>query len=720
MTKRFLALLLVIALFQNSFLRAEGDDEGMWLPFLVQKLNISKMQEMGLKLSAEDIYSINKGSLKDAVIALDHGSCSGELVSPEGLFLTNHHCGYGEIQAHSTVDHDYLTDGFWAMSRKEELANPDKTVSFLIRIEDVTDKINAALTATMSEDERNKTIEKLGNDIAEKAKDGTHYEASVESFFKGNNYYLFVYETFMDVRLVGAPPSSIGKYGADTDNWMWPRHTGDFSMFRIYCAPDGTPAEYSEDNVPYKPKHYFPISLKGYEKGDYAMVMGYPGSTTRYLNSWGVQQTMDNENTIRIKLRGIKQDIMSKSMDTSDKIRIQYASKYSRSSNYYKYSQGQNLGLKNLDVVAKKGTLEKELTKWIKQDPKRKVEYGEALKLVKNSVKKGNELNIANNYWLESFWLGPEVIRFSWTSFRQLSEYASSKSQDLKKELEAKKEEFFKDYYLPIDKDVFIAMMKTYQADVPAEYHPSFFTIVKNEYNNSFEKYADDLYTKSIFANEELFDNFLKKPSSDVLRNDPAFEVANAVISLYGDLQDKSDKFNSDLAKGERLFVKALLEKESNKAHYPDANSTMRVTYGSVGDYVTNGKQMPFKTNMDEYISKGKPTAPKNDEFYVHQRLIDLYNAKDYGDYAEKDGSMTVCFTTNNDITGGNSGSPVINGNGELIGIAFDGNWEAMSGDIAYEPNLQKCINVDIRFVLFVIDKYAGASHLIKEMSIVK
>ncbi len=720
MIKRFLALITVFALLQSTLLRAEGDDEGMWLPFLVQKLNINKMQEMGCKLSAEDIYSVNKGSLKDAVIALDHGSCSGELVSAEGLFLTNHHCGYEEIQSHSTVEHDYLTDGFWAMTRAEELPNPAKTVSFLIRIEDVTEKVNALMTAGMTEDERNAIIEKVGKELSDAAIKGTHYEASVESFFKGNNFYLFVYETFKDIRLVGAPPSSIGKYGADTDNWMWPRHTGDFSMFRIYCAPDGKPAEYSTENVPYKPKHYFPVSLKGIEKDDFAMVMGYPGSTTRYLNSWGVNQTMTNENAIRIKLRGMKQDIMTKSMDTSDKIRIQYASKYSRSSNYYKYSQGQNLGLKNLDVVTKKEIIEKELTKWIKADPKRKAEYGQALKLIKAAVKQNNVLNKANNYWLEAFWLGPEVIRFSWTSFRELSEYTSSKSPDLKKTLEGKKAEFFKDFYQPIDKETFVAMMKTYQTDIPAEFHPSFFEIVKNEYNNDFQKYADDLYARSIFANEDLFDAFLKKPSSDVLRNDPAFEVANSVIAVYQLLSEKSEKFDADLAKGERLFVKALLEKEADKAHYPDANSTMRLTYGKVGDYMASGKQMPFKTNMDEYIAKGKPTAPETDEFYVHQRLIDLYNAKDYGEYAEKNGTMTVCFTTNNDITGGNSGSPVINGNGELIGIAFDGNWEAMSGDIAYEPNLQKCINVDIRFVLFIIDKYAGASHLVNEMNIVR
>ncbi len=718
MLKRFLSLLLVFALIQSTLLRAEGDDEGMWLPFLVQKLNMKKMQSMGLQLSAEDIYSVNHGSLKDAVIALDHGSCTGELVSAEGLFLTNHHCGYGEIQAHSSVKHDYLTDGFWAKTKSEELVNPDKTVSFLIRIEDVTDQINELLNDKMTEDEREAVIRKMSKELEDKAVGDTHYEAKVQSFFKGNNFYLFVYETFLDVRLVGAPPSSIGKYGADTDNWMWPRHTGDFSMFRIYCAPDGTPAKYSEENVPYKPKHFFPISLKGYQKDDFAMVMGYPGSTTRYLSSWGVKQTMENENRIRIKLRGIKQEIMKKKMDASDKTRIQYATKYSHSTNYYKYSIGQNKGLKALNVIAKKQKLERELMLWIYSDQKRVDKYQDALPLLREAVQMNNEYDIVQNYWYECFWGGPEVIRSAWRESQDIAEALNDK--DKAAELKEKKKEFFKDYDQSIDKDIFVAMMKVYKEDIDPAFYPDFFKAVDSLYGGDFRKYADDIYAKSIFSDEKRFNKFLKKGKKEELLADPMFVIANDVVAVIRTIYALSDEGDKKKSKGERLFVAALLEMEADKAHYPDANSTMRLTYGTVGDYKVDGKQMPYFTTMDGYMKKEHKGAPKNDEFYVHQRLKDLYKKKDYGQYLAKDGKMHVCFTTNNDITGGNSGSPVINAKGELIGIAFDGNWEAMSGDIAFEPELQKCINVDIRFVLFIIDKYAGADNLIKEMTIVK
>ncbi len=725
MIKRFIAVFIVFTLILNTTVKADGDDEGMWLPLLVQKLNIKKMQSMGLKLTAEDIYSVNHGSLKDAVIALDHGSCSGELVSNEGLFLTNHHCGYGEIQAHSTVEHDYLTDGFWAMSKAEELPNPGKTVSFLINVTDVTDKVNAVITPKMTEKERDAVIAQLAEKLEKEAVKNSKewYEAKMQSFFEGNSYYLFVYETFKDVRLVGAPPSSIGKYGADTDNWMWPRHTGDFSMFRIYCAPDGKPAEYSEDNIPFTPKKFFPVSIKGTKMNDFAMVMGYPGGTTRYMTSYGVKNEMNVTNKIRIKLRGIKQEIMKKEMDASDKVRIQYASKYSRSANYYKYSIGQNNGLEALNVIGKKQKEEEDLESWINKKSKRKDKYGNALSEIKTSLKDLKDANIAQNYWFEAFWLGPEVIKFSFRGYSGLKRAAGN--EEAIKELKEKGKEFFKDYYLPIDKKMFIAMCTTYKEDIPADYYPSFFKEVEDNYDGDFTKYADKLYSTSIFVNEDRYNTFLESPKMEDLDNDMGVAVAVSVITLYRQIMASTEDKHMEYGKGKREFLAAKLEKEKNIAHYPDANSTMRLTYGTVGDYSPKDAVIyKHYTTLKGYMEKERKGAPKTDEFYVPQRLKDLYATKDYGQYGMKNSKgekeMRVCFTTNNDITGGNSGSPVINANGELIGIAFDGNWEAMSGDIAFEPELQKCINVDIRFVLFIIDKYAGDKRLIKEMKIVK
>ncbi|MEL7586713.1 MAG: S46 family peptidase [Prolixibacteraceae bacterium] len=696
-------------------------DEGMWLPSLIQKLNISDMQQMGCDLSADDIYNINRSSLKDAVVALDRGSCTGELVSADGLLLTNHHCGFGEIQAHSSVEHDYLRDGFWAKTREEELANPGKTASFLVRIEDVTAQILNDSVKSLNAEELETAIQRAAFGIQKEATKDNHYDARVQPLFNGNRYYLFVYETFRDVRLVGTPPESIGKFGGDTDNWMWPRHTGDFSVFRIYCSPDGKPADYAAENVPYHPKHHLPISLKGYEKGDFAMVLGFPGSTNRYKSSFGVDYTMNVTNPVRIQVRTVKQDIMKDYMNSSQKATIQYASKYARSSNYHKYSIGQNKGLDALNVIEKKKAIEKKFTDWVNQDEERKAKYGEALGLIEKAYQVTDDEK-AYEYLIESMVRGPEIFYFSYGAKGLYEALKSGDNQERIKanteRLKAELDEFFKDYDAGTDQKIAAALMDLYSKNVDPAFHPSFFKEVKSKYKGDFTAFAEKMFSNTIFADPDNLKNFLDEPKLKVLEKDPAFQTASSIFNELTAVGEIMNQNTDELQRGNQLFVAGLMEMDKDGKFYPDANSTLRMTYGTVGDYIPrDGVEYDYFTTLKGYIEK---EIPGDTEFDVPEKLKTLYYAADYGDYADKDGTLHTCFTTNNDITGGNSGSPVINGKGELTGIAFDGNWEAMSGDIAFEPELQKCISVDIRFVLWIMDKFAGATHLIDEMTIVK
>ena len=696
-------------------------DEGMWLPSLIQKLNISDMQQMGCELSADDIYSINHSSLKDAVVAIDRGSCTGELVSADGLLLTNHHCGFGEIQEHSSVEHDYLRDGFWAKSREEELSNPGKTVSFLIRIEDVTDRVLGHLEDTLTDDEMQSKIQKAAFDIQKEATADTDYDAKVQPLFSGNRYFLFVYETFRDIRLVGAPPESIGKFGGDTDNWMWPRHTGDFSIFRVYCSPDGKPADYSEDNVPFHPKYHFPVSLKGYEKGDFAMVMGYPGSTNRYKSSYGVNYTMNVTNPVRVEVRAAKLGIMKDYMNTSQKADIQYASKYARSSNYYKYSIGQNKGLSALHVIEQKKAIEDKFTSWVNASEDRKARYGKALDLIRDAYKDVDD-DKAYEYLIESMLRGPEIFYFSYGAKGLYEALKSGDNQERintnVERLRSELDEFFKDYDAATDEKITAALLKLYEKNVNPAFHPTFFKTVQKKYKGDFDAYTEKMFSKTIFANKEKMEEFLDDPKFKTLEKDPAFQTASSIFNEMAVVGEIMNQTTDELIKGRRLFVAGLMEMNQDQKFYPDANSSMRLTYGTVGGYdPRDAVKYDYYTTLKGYIEK---EIPGDSEFSVPQKLKELYYAKDFGDYADQDGTLHACFTTNNDITGGNSGSPVINGKGQLIGLAFDGNWEAMSGDIAYEPELQKCICVDIRFVLWTIDKFAGATNLIDEMTIVK
>ena len=716
-------LLTVFLAFLFSFQLNLRADEGMWLLSLIQKVNMDEMKEMGLELTAEQIYSVNNASLKDAVGALDYGSCTAELISGEGLLLTNHHCGYGEIQYHSSVEHDYLKDGFWAMSREEELPNEGKTVSFLVQMEEVTDRVLADVTDEMGFQERSGAIRGVIEEIRNEATEGTHYEAQVRPMFEGNRYFLFILETFRDVRLVGAPPESIGKFGADTDNWMWPRHTGDFALFRVYTGPDGKPADYSPENIPLKPKHYLPVSLKGYEKDDFAMILGFPGSTTRYMTSWEVQRLLDIDHPTRIKIRGIKQDIMMADMQADPKVRIQYASKYSRSSNYWKYSIGQSRGLKNLGVVAKKQKQEQAFLDWIAEDPARQEEYGNALELISEGVEESRNYEKVWQYMLECIYLGMESVNagFGLREIHQVLSQDTVNQEAVAAVAEGLKEravDFYKDYHAPTDKKVMTAMLELFIENVEPAFYPSFIAEIEDKYKGKVEKYVDKYFKKSMVVDEEKFYEFLEDPDLKTLEKDPTFAAATSFFAKFGELRGGMMSYGQKIREGSQLYLKGLIEMYPERDFYPDANSTMRLTYGTVGDY--KARDAVWYSHYTTLKGVMEKEDPDNYEFVVSPRLKELYEAKDYGQYAAEDGQMYVCFTTNNDITGGNSGSPVINGNGELIGVAFDGNWEAMSGDVAFEPELQKTISVDIRYVLFVIDKYAGATHLVDEMTLVK
>ncbi|MGD1844870.1 MAG: S46 family peptidase [Salibacteraceae bacterium] len=720
MLKRVILCLTVCALLFPGVSRA---DEGMWLPMFVQRLNYQDMQKKGLQLTAEEIYSINNSSLKDAIVMLSGGSCTAEMISGQGLMLTNHHCAFGAIQDNSSVDHDYLTDGFFAMNRKQELPANGMTAGFLIRMEDVTKQVLEGINANTSEDDRAKMIAQKSKDIREAATKDTDYNATVKSFFEGNEYYLFVYETFRDVRLVAAPPSSIGKYGGDTDNWMWPRHTGDFSMLRVYAGPDGKPADYSADNVPLKPRHHLPISMNGVKEGDYAMVMGYPGSTDRYLTSYGVKEAIELTQPATVKIREQRLALMKEDMNASDETRIKYASKYAGVSNYYKYFKGQTRGLKRLKVYDKKKAEEDAFQSWVNADNKRKEMYGEAIDLIANSYKEMGDYSLARTYLNECVF-GSEIMLLCYRASSLKRVLSKDDVDPLKldgavKALKAQAAKHWKNYNMPTDRKVTAALLRFYGEDLVAKMQPEVMNKqIKGKFKGDYKKWTDYVFAKSVFASEERLNAFLEKPSKKVLDKDPAYQMFASFFNHYlSNIRPTLSGYYTNLDKGNRLYVAGLREMNPNKKYYPNANSSMRLTYGQVLDYYpADAVYYNYFTTLAGVMEK---EDPNNDEFVVPQKLKDLYAAKDYGQYGVN-GEMPVCFITNNDITGGNSGSPVINGKGQLIGCAFDGNWEAMSGDIAFEQKLQRCIVVDIRYVLFVVDKFAGAGHLVEEMTLVK
>ena len=690
-------------------------DEGMWLLPYLQKMNARDMKAKGCRISAADIYSADRSSLKDAIVIFGRG-CTGEVVSPDGLLFTNHHCGYSSIQELSSVEHDYLKNGFWAGSSEEEIPAPGLEVRFVRSISDVTADILGNVPSTAGEKEREQIVKENIKALTEKMLAGNPgKEVWVRAFFGNNRYFAFVNEVYKDVRLVGTPPSSIGKFGGDTDNWMWPRHTGDFSVFRIYAGKDNRPAEYSPENVPYRADRYLKVSLDGYDEGDFAMVMGFPGSTSRFMTSYEIDNVLGVSNPNRIFIRGERQDILREDMAASDRVRIQYASKYASSSNYWKNSIGMSRGLERLGVKAQKQAQEEAFRKWA--DARTCVagdaDYRRALPLIEESMKELSDLNHNRQYISEAFLNAVEIL----TPARSLGSKSEIKEPEKSREA---LEGWYRDYNAPTDRKVAKRMLAIARENMTRL--PSFYTeIVDKEFGGDTDAYVDYVFDNSVFTDEAatlaLLDNF-NEDTAARLAEDPAVILSKSVMELYRALNEERKAGMLKYNEGHRLYIAGLLEMYPDRAWAPDANFTIRLTYGNILPYSpADGIEYNYYTTLKGVMEKEDPENPT--EFTVPERLKELYAARDFGRYADSRGQMPVAFLSNLDITGGNSGSPVLNSRGELIGLAFDGNWEAMSGDIAFEPELQRCIGVDVRYVLFIIDKFAGASWLLDEMEIV-
>ncbi len=712
--RKLTIILIVLFLGINLITKA---DEGMWIPLLLEKLNIEDMQEKGFKLSAEDVYSVNKACINDGIVIFGRG-CTGELVSDQGLLLTNFHCGRGDIQKLSSIENDYLTNGFWAMSKQEEIPSPGLTVKFLKSIEDVTEKVIKNVTNELSEEERQLIISLNIEEIENEARKETNYISSVKPFFYGNQYYLFLYEEYKDVRLVGNPPSSIGNFGGDTDNWTWPRHTGDFSIFRVYADKDNKPAEYAPDNVPYQPKKVLSISTKGVKEGDFTWVMGYPGSTYQFLTSDAIKTIQYISNPNNINLRGKRLDIIRRYEENNDTIRLKYAAKKYRISNSWKRWKGEVLGLKRLNTVEKKLKKEAAFKAWAEQN--QKDEYIEVIDHLSSVYHELEKYSIARDYWRESI-RATEVIYFV-SKFNNLismiNEGVGSEEVDKEKQhLESEIIKFFKDYVVEIDRDVFKEIIPLYFRDVNEEFQPK---IEDLEFHN-IEGFGNNLFANSIFVKEQELSNLLKNLNKDnvnQLVNDPVYSFYNKFAQIYyNEVKPKYDSLNHVTKRLYRIYVRGLQEMYPEKVFYPDANSTMRVAYGNVAGYEPyDAVKYNYYTTLDGVIAKVNPDIYDYD---VPDKLKELYKDKDFGEY-QVDGTVPVCFIATNHTTGGNSGSPVFDAEGNLIGLNFDRAWNGIMSDLEFDPTQSRNITLDIRYLLFIVDKYAGAHHLIDEMNIIK
>ncbi len=699
-------------------------DEGMWLPMLVGK-NINEMQKMGFKLTADDIYSVNQSSLKDAIVQFG-GGCTAELISAEGLIITNHHCGFSRIQAHSSVEHNYLSNGFWAMSKQEELPNPGLTVRFLVRMEDVTAQVLTGVTKEMTEAERRKTISASIKEISTKVEaEGIGYVAVIRPMYYGNEYYLFLYEEFSDIRLVGAPPESIGKFGGDTDNWVWPRHTGDFSLFRIYANKDNKPATYSPENVPYKPKRYLPISMKGIKEDDFTLVYGFPGRTQQFLTSHAVELLVNQTNPHKINLRNTRLSIFNHYMDANDTIRIQYASKHAGVANAWKKWIGETIGLRRLDAVSKKRELENMFTAWASKSPELQRQYGSLLPTFKRLYDELTPLSLISDYRSEAVY-AVELVNFASRFDRVIAE-AVKPQRDVEKFENAKNglvryaRGFYKDFEINVDVEVFASMMKSYYEQVPSNYHPDFLSKLYQNYQGNWMQMAGDLYSQTVFSDSVRVFTLLSELDSINARHFQADNIYNVYAQfewLYKDkVQSRFVEINDSLDILYRTYVDGLMKMQPDKRFFPDANSTLRFTYGKVqGFEPKDGVVYNYYTTIDGIIEKSTQTNVP--DYVPPKKLVELYEKKDFGQYAVN-GTVPVAFIGTNHTTGGNSGSPVIDSNGYLIGINFDRCWESTMSDVMFDPNYCRNIALDIRYTLFVIDKFAGAGHLLKEMNIV-
>jgi hypothetical protein len=701
-------ILVALSLFVGMFVHA---DEGMWFLMFLDRLNQRDMEKMGLQLTSEEIYSINNSSLKDAIVQFN-GGCTAELVSSEGLVLTNHHCGYSAIAELSTPENDYLTNGFWAANKQEEMKPNSLFVRFFVRMDDVSKRILGVLNDEMTEKERNEAIEAETAKIEEENSEDGKYVVSVRSFFQGNEYYYFVYQDYTDVRLVGTPPASVGKFGGDTDNWEWPRHTGDFSMFRVYADADGNPAEYSTANVPLKPKHHLPVNIQGVQKDDFAMILGYPGRTNRWLPAGGIDQNVKYAYPAWVEASKKAMDVMKKYMDKDDGARLNYASKYAGVANYWKNRQGMIDALTKFETASSKAKNEAKFNKWAKK--KKNVSYSNVIKDINDYYALTNDKARHDNY-LRMVFRGSKFATISRSLGRVLTQYAEDRSNlDL---VYNGIDDFIATSDLNLEMDMLKEMLTLYAGKAN-------YTLPEtiDEYSNdsSLDLYLESVLELSIFTSEKRLNAFITIPSKELLENDPLMVLSNKLIAHYFSSDTKIEEAEQKFERAYRLLVDGMRKSGLSPVIYPDANSTLRLTYGKVSP-------LPYDKSNDakeNYYTTLKGTVKKfvedDPEFDLPQGLIDLYESKDFGPYADKNGYMPVNFLTNNDITGGNSGSPVLNGKGELIGLAFDGNIEAMAGDVIFDNNLQKTINVDIRYVLFLIDKYAGAKHIVEEMTVIK
>lgn len=710
--KKLWILLLLITASLTTFA-----DEGMWFLMHLKRLNEADMQKKGLKLTAEEIYSINNSSLKDAIVQFN-GGCTAEIVSNQGLVFTNHHCGYGAIAELSTPENDHLTDGFWAKTKSEELKPKSLYVRFFVRMDDVSKRILSLVNDKMSESERQKVVNQEIAKIEKENSENGKYIVNVKSFYNGNEYYYFVYQDYTDVRLVGTPPNSIGKFGGDTDNWEWPRHTGDFSIFRVYGDSNGNPAEYAKDNVPLKPKHFLPISLKGFKEGDFAMILGYPGRTNRWMPAGGIDQNVKFAYPAWVEASKTGMDAMKKYMDKDQAVKINYASKYSQVANYWKNRQGMIDALTLHKTAITKAQDEAKFNKWANKK-ENKAQYGDVIATINDYYASTNEKARHDNY-LSGMLRSSSLAALPFSIGNGLDIYVKSneaKRQELLPKLQAAISSGYEKLYLPLEEDVLIDELNLY-AKKGGNIAP-YVAELANQNNNDLSSYVSEAIKNSIFASEERLNNFLENPTALALENDPLYKLSSALLNKYRESSANDQAATDRFEAAHRKYVAGVLASNPKGKFYPDANSTLRLTYGSIKALPAdkrNDAAENFYTTLQGTVAKYKKS---DEEFDLPQRLIDLQNNKDYGRYADKAGYLPVNFLSDNDITGGNSGSPVINANGELIGLAFDGNIEAMAGDVIFDHKLQRTISVDIRYVLFVIDKFAGATNIINELKIV-